>query len=242
MRNWKKGSEKLADHAKSVDHRTASSRKASVNSFMPVAARLDAHLAVQHRLRRQGLLSHLHTLKTLLRQGVAIRGDTDLESNIHQFNLDKSFHNDDLKVLMNDGRYVDSHDVLQEQEQLLVLEARRSILREIQKKPFYAILGDESTDVTKLEQFYFSVRSCNDNYEVKEDFIGIYECNTGVSSDALVENVKDILLRCNLDPSKVAGIGFDGASTMKCVAEKLKVVCGEQAYTSIAWLTATSLS
>ena len=62
MRNWK-GSEKLADHAESVDHRV-SSRRAREKVFTPVAIQLDAHLAAQYGLRRQGLISHLHTLKT----------------------------------------------------------------------------------------------------------------------------------------------------------------------------------
>ena len=116
-----------------------------------------------------------------------------------------------------------------EQQQLLVLDARCSLVKEIQSNAFYAILADESTDVTKLEQLSFSIRSCDENYTVKEDFVGIYDCCHGISSDALMSYLKDILLRCNLDPTKVAGIGFDGASAMRKLAAKMNGVCGDQA-------------
>jgi len=229
--NWKNAVARLDDHAQSVDHRAAYLRmvKEKAGPLVSIASQLDKQLAAQQSLRRQGLISHLHTLKTLLRQGIAIRGDTDLESNVHQFNLDKISHDDGLKLLVDEGHFVNSHDALQEQEQLLVLDARRSVLKDIQVKYFYAILADESTDVTKLEQLSFSIRSCDDNYDVKEDFVGIFDCCHGVSSDALMSYIKDILLRCNLDPQKVAGIGFDGASVMKCLAAKLKEVCGDHA-------------
>jgi len=229
--NWKHAVTRLGEHAKSVDHRAAYSRmiKEKAGPLVSIASQMDKLLSAQQGLRRQGLISHLHTLKTLLRQGIAIRGDTDIESNIHQFNLDKITHDNGLKLLVEEGRFINSHDAIQEQEQLLVLDARRSLVKEIQSKAFYAILADESHDVTKLEQLSFYTRACDENYAVKEDFVGIYDCCHGISSDALMSYIKDILLRCNLDPTKVAGFGFDGASAMRSLAAKMKEVCGDQA-------------
>ena len=64
-------------HSKSFEHRMASRRAAEdeAETFIPVAAQIDSYHSAQQSLRKQGLLSHLRTLKTLLRQGVAIRGD-----------------------------------------------------------------------------------------------------------------------------------------------------------------------
>ena len=39
-----------------------------------------------------------------------------------------------------------------------------------------------------------------------------------------------MLLRCNLNPLKIVGIGFHGASTMKSEAAKLKTICGVRAF------------
>ena len=71
------------------------------------------------------LISHLYTLKTLLRQGVPIRGNTIYESNIYQFDLDKARSDKGLNLLLDEKHYVTVHDVLMEQEQMLVLHARR---------------------------------------------------------------------------------------------------------------------
>ena len=78
--NWKKGPEKFKEHEQSLFHITAKARgQQSISSVC------NSHCLATQELRRQGLVAHLHTLKTLLRQGVAIRGNTDLDSNIYQF-------------------------------------------------------------------------------------------------------------------------------------------------------------
>ena len=115
-----------------------------------------------------------------------------------------------------------AQDILDEQSQMLVLNARRNLLQGILEKHFFSIISVESSDVSKKEQVSFSVRTCTDEYEVCEDFVGIFECTKGLSSDALLEYTKDIPIRTSLDGTKMAAIGFDGASAMKSLARKLK--------------------
>ena len=67
-----------------------------------------------------------------------------------------------------------------------------------------------------------STRYCTDDYEVKEGFIGIYECREGETTDALFEYIKDILIRCQLDASRLVGMTFDGAMAIKSLAKKVK--------------------
>ena len=85
------------------------------------------------------------------------------------------------------------HDVLVEQaiEQMLVQNARRHSMNDSLSKAFYSILSNESSDVSEKEQLSFSVRICNENYEVSEDFVGIYECSKGLSSDALLRIIRE---------------------------------------------------
>ena len=72
------------------EHKNACAATASENvAKRSIAATLSSQILEQQQLRQQGLLSHFRTLKTLLRQGVAVRGKTDIESNIYQFDLDK---------------------------------------------------------------------------------------------------------------------------------------------------------
>ena len=63
-----------------------------------------------------------------------------------------------------------SHGILSEQEELLVLRARRSLISEINANGFYAIICDESSDRSKIEQVSFSVGHCTEVYEISEDF------------------------------------------------------------------------
>ena len=69
----------------------------------------------------------MHTLKTLLQQGVAICGSDDSDSNIFRFNLDKTRTDSDLKEFMKSKQYF-GHIVIADQEQMLVLNARRHVI------------------------------------------------------------------------------------------------------------------
>ena len=164
-----------------------------------------------------------------MRQGVAIRCATDSESNIYQFDLNKAINDKGLELLLTDKHFVTAHDILDEQKRMLLLKARRSLLEGILEKDFYSILADESADVFKKEQLCFSVRTCNDDYQVSENFLGIFECTEGLSSDALLKYATDILLRSCLDGKKMAAMAFDGAAAMKFLARKVKAYVAQDA-------------
>ncbi|XP_028394417.1 zinc finger MYM-type protein 1-like [Dendronephthya gigantea] len=194
--NWKKGAEKFAEHEESLFHKDSCAKMvARMRRTSGIAETVRLFDINMQKLRRQGLISHLQTMKTLLRQGVAIRGNTDLDSNIYQFNLDKAIHDKGLELLLNEKHYTTAHDILVEQQQLLILNARRNLLENVREKDFFSILADESSDVSKKEQLSFSVRTCDDDYKVSEDFVGIFECSEGLSADALLKYTEDILLR-----------------------------------------------
>ena len=224
FKNWKKGKERIEEHERGFNHRNAS--KESRRNQPDVACQIDHHYQEQQHLRWTGLVAHLDTMKTLLRQGLAIRGHRDEESNIIQFNKDKKKHNTGLHLLMSEYKYF-SHEILNEQERLIVLNARRALVQEINSNNFYSIICDEASDISKLEQLSFSVRTCNNSYETFESFIGMLSCNQGLTSDALLKYIKDILLRCNMDTQKLVGTAFDGASSMVRLAALLKENFGD---------------
>ena len=219
FRNWKKGKERLKEHERSDDHRNAltKARKLQRN----IASELDKQVSDLQSQRRQGLVSHLNTLKTLLRQGIAVRGHADKESNIVQFDKDKAIDNPALALFLAENQYM-SHEILTEQEELLVLKARRSLINEINASGCYGIICDESSDISKTEQLSFSVRYCTDTYEISEAFIGVMPCDEGLTSERLLTYVNDIMVRCNMDTNNMSSMAFDGASAMKQLAALLK--------------------
>ena len=143
FRNWKKGKERIVEHEKSDIHMVSSH---NAKKLQPdIDCQLDKQVNEQQRLRREGLVAHLNTMKTLLRQGLSLRGHNDEDSNIVQFNKDKAAHSDGLRLLMKENHFF-SHDILTTQEQIIVLTARRDLLKDIKQHEFYSIICDESTD------------------------------------------------------------------------------------------------
>ena len=118
--------------------------------------------------------------------------------------------------------FFNSHEILAEQEEILALAARNRLISDVLANGFYAIICDESSDISKTEQMSFSIRYCNDAYEVFEEFVGILPCDEGVASKALLNYVSDILTRCRFPSKKMVGMAFDGASAMKKLAALLK--------------------
>ena len=214
--NWKKATERMGEHALSQVHRQAVEEKRRLDCApdqADVRMMAEKHGKQEQMQRFHGLISHLHTLKTLLRQGVAIRGNDDASSNIYQFNLDKARTDEDLRIFMNTKSYF-GHDILSEQEQMLVLAARRNVLREVIDNGLFSIIVDEASDISTLEHMSVTLRTCSKNYEVKEYFIGIAECDNGISAESLFILIKDILARCGLQPRSLIACAFDGASSM----------------------------
>ncbi|CAM4807682.1 unnamed protein product, partial [Rotaria magnacalcarata] len=60
----------------------------------------------------------------------------------------------------------------------------------------FSLTCDEST----LEQLCVGTRSVNDNYEIFEDVLGLYELSRQ-NAEAIVEVIFDILTRCGLNIS-----------------------------------------
>ena len=218
--NWKKALEKFREHAVSKTHREAE-EESRRQGIPEITVQLDKQISEQQEQRFKGLISHLCTLKTLLRQGIAIRGKDETNSNIFQLNLDKARTDDNFRVFLRSKSYF-GHALLAEQEQMLVLNARIKVLDEIRENGHFGVIADEATDISKKEQMSITTRTCTKDYTVKEYFIGIRECNEGIAAESLLKLIKDTLIRCGLPPKMLSGCSFDGASAMVKLGRLLK--------------------
>ena len=222
FQNWKKIVDKANEHEQSENHKGAEAQaRQKQRDIAQELHIIDDNLMM---LRREGLIAHLETIKTLVRQGLALRGhlDTvDSDANIAQFNKDKAKYVPGLQKLIQEKKYL-SKDIICEQEEMLVLHCRRELLNDINECHFFSIICDEATDISKTEQMSFSVRHCNRNYEIEEDFIGIYPCDSGLDADALLSYIKDIITRCSFTTDKLIGTAFDGAAVMNSLSRKIK--------------------
>ncbi len=74
-------------------------------------------------------------------------------------------------------------------------------------------MADETTDVSNKEQLTLVIRWVDENFEVHEEFLGLYNL-LSTTADSIVASIKDALLRFEIPTSKIRGQCYDGCSTM----------------------------
>ena len=87
------------------------------------------------------------------------------------------------------------------------------ICEEVKESGIYSIIGDECTDSGNKEQLSLLVRYVS-NEEIRESFLGFFELDSGVTGKALAHTIESALLECHLDPTRIQGQAYDGASSM----------------------------
>ena len=90
---------------------------------------------------------------------------------------------------------------------------REKILKKTRNAPFFSVMADEATDPTNMEQRLLVLRFVHD-FEVREEFLGFVNCETGVSGEALAEIILDAVRSWNLNLLKRRGQGYDEAANM----------------------------
>ena len=71
-----------------------------------------------------------------------------------------------LKLLMKEKKYM-SNDIVAEMEKMLILTARQ-ILRSINGKQFFAIIADESADISKINFQQYNLKNIKIFNKVKK--------------------------------------------------------------------------
>ena len=82
-----------------------------------------------------------------------------------------------------------SHEVLTEQEELIVLNAIGQLLFESSTiaTAFYSIICNESSYIAKTEQLSLYVRYITDTYDIHKDCSGVLPCDKGLKLEALLD-------------------------------------------------------
>ena len=125
--NWKKVLEKFKNRSLSISHREAEMKWKQLQQ-PSINTRLNSHLQSLQASRRYALLKQLKAIKYLLRQGIAIRGHTELDGNLHQLLLMLGNDCVDVKKWMHEGKYM-SHEIITEQICIMGNNLLRLILK-----------------------------------------------------------------------------------------------------------------
>ena len=182
-----------------------------------IIQQLSSESVKQQESRRNGLLYQFAAIKFLARQGISLRGHVEKEGNVYQLLSAWKNNNDAARSWIINGKYM-SHDIINELVTIMGQMVMNHVLSKIkgQNPQWYAIIGDEATDVNYTAQLNVSIRYVDDDYNISEDAIGLTNL-PNTCAETIYSVIKDLLLRCALPLSLCRGQAYDGAAVMKGV-------------------------
>ena len=97
------------------------------------------------------------------------------------------------------------------------MEIKDKILDDVRSARWFAVMADECTDVSTLEQmsmcFRFVDESKCDQPEIREEFVGFVKLQK-TDADTIYKEIMAFIRDCNLDVANLRGQGYDGASVI----------------------------
>ena len=94
-------------------------------------------------------------------------------------------------------------------------QVRQKIIGNVQVAKWFSVIADEVTDVSNKEQLSLVLRYVEpDTLLVREDIVGFFECDTGISGRALADKITSCVRAYGLDLSNLRGQAYDGAGNM----------------------------
>ncbi|KAK1396146.1 zinc finger MYM-type protein 1-like [Heracleum sosnowskyi] len=232
--NWKRALEALEvfrDHIGSFgsSHNEATRRcQAFKNQKKSVSHILSAHgleIEVEYRNRLTAVLS---VIRLLLQLGLPFRGHNESSDSIYKGNFLEVLEwycqrDDQVAKFVGPNApgncQLTSPKVQKELVNACAIETRSVIFADIGDK-YFSLMVDESRDISLKEQMVVVLRYVNKHGQVIERFISI-EHVLDTSSQSLKNAIDGLFLRHGLSLSQLRGQGYDGASNMSDVKDKL---------------------
>ena len=226
--NWTKFNEKVKEHAMSAMH---SRSVLALNSFKESHSGAQPTIDVSFETNRQELYDlNYKWLDAILgcvvlcgKQNIAFRGhddaDSSLSTNKGNFKAileyralgDPVLHQH-LAMGPKNAQYTSAKT-----QNEVILICRTLILQkiadEVKENDLYSIICDECTDSANKEQLSLSVRYVS-REKVCKSFVGFFELDEGVTGAAVADAIETAIAECHLDPTKLRGQAYDGASNM----------------------------
>jgi len=160
-------------------------------------------------------------MRLLMKLGLASRGHREGEESLHRGNFREMIElvreSDDFLDKHLSSRPGNAHYLSPESQNQLIEaigdEVLSNIVDEATDAPFFAIMMDETTDLSHLEQVAIVVRYCDVNFKAVERLLSLTESST-VTGQALAERMMSILQLHQFDMAKLCAQTYDGAAAM----------------------------
>jgi hypothetical protein len=230
--NWNIGNNSLIKHSRSKAHNAAQERYIGfINPKVAIDYHIDKWTDEELRLYKKRLTYSLRCIKFLLHQGLAFRGHDESEESSNRGNFIELLkflagNSDEVnKYVLNNAPGNCTLTSPKIQKQIIhccAIETRKKIIEELGDEPF-AILADESSDISHKEQLALCLRFVDKLGRPCEHFIGVVHVDD-TTSLSLKEAIKGLLDSNGLSMTRIRGQGYDGASNMKGDIKGLKTL------------------
>lgn len=224
FQNWRKGAEKLAQHNSSSSHRCAMEQwcafKERQNTGSRILTQLDAGHSKIVKENRQYMRAVVESLRYTACQTIGQRGHKEDDQSTNRGNflellalLGKFDSTVSKKLCTGPGnaKYV-HHDIQNELVNIMASIVREQISTEIQQADHFALMVDETKDVSKKEQISIVLRYLNKD-TIHEEFLDFVPAD-GLDAQSLLTTVTQTLAKCNIDKNVCIAQCYDGASVM----------------------------
>ncbi|XP_076927813.1 uncharacterized protein LOC143591512 [Bidens hawaiensis] len=223
--SWNKGVERMRLHQgniNSLHNNYVKKGEDLLRQDQSIRATVEKPTDKQKRHYRLRLLASVSVAKKFLNQGFSFRGHNESKDSNNKGNFKEFLEligepcEDSGKVILGNASgnsQMTSPTIQGEIKQCFAQEVLKQIFDELGNDVF-ALLVDESSDVSKKEQMAVVIRYVDKLGVVKERFIGFVHVSD-TSSLCLKSAIDGLFAQHGLSLTKVRGQGYDGASNMR---------------------------
>ena len=123
-----------------------------------------------------------------------------------------------LEACAGNARYT-SKTIQNELIQVIGNLIQNQIVSEVKKAQYFSILADEATDSSNKEQLPLVIRFVDGGNNIREEFVGFFECNHGTSGQAVANLITEAVTELGLNLNDCVGQCYDGAGNMAGVTK-----------------------
>ena len=222
--NWKKGPASLKAHESSVSHKMSMEvwiePKQQSKTGSVIQNLLDSgHIKLVQENRRY-IRAVIEALRYTCCENIAQRGHRENSDSLHRGNfieLLSMLGNFDeiiqkkLESCPSNAKYI-HHNIQNEIINIMAGMITSEISEEVKDAEYFALLVDETKDVSKTEQLSIVVRYLH-NDDIYESFLGFTPAD-GLDANSLFIKIKETLSSRKIDKNKCIGQCYDGAAVM----------------------------
>ena len=225
FQNWKKIGSKLDGHKNSETHKDSMARWQAftqVKMTGTVVEQLDRERSAVVASNRQFLTSIAKVAVLCARQCIALRGHNESDSSENKGNFLEilqlvAAESDDLRSRMEsspaNAKYIskDTQNDLLKAAAAVVLD---QITSQIKEAKYFAVMADESRDVSRIEQLSLCVRYVEPKtFTVQERFIGFSSLHS-LDAESVAREIVSQLEQLGLNVGNCIAQCYDGAAVM----------------------------